>query len=85
MTRSTRHASRRAQQRGISKLAIDLVLDFGVSSRSYGASVYRLDKKGRKRLQSSIGSLAYKRLSDLLDVQVVLSDDEQLITVAHRR
>jgi hypothetical protein len=80
----TRHAQSRMQQRSIPNLVVDLVLRHGHESRRLGASVFRLDKAARRRIRSEIGSVAYRRLEDLFDIHVVLSDEGTVITAAHR-
>ena len=80
MNNLTRHAAVRSQQRGIPPLIIDLVVDYGTEIQRRGASVYFLDKLTRRNLKKEIGSIAYKRLDDLLDAYVVVSGDGTIVT-----
>jgi hypothetical protein len=80
----TTHATRRANERAIPSLVISLLIEYGVQTRSKGAWSYSLDKTARRRLRSSIGSVAYKRLADLFDSYVVVADSGEVITAAWR-
>lgn len=80
----TRHCSARTQQRTIPPLIVDWLRDYGRVTRHRGADVYYFDKATRKTLRSRIGSVPYKRLADLLDVYVVISDDGKVITACKR-
>jgi len=80
----TLHARSRLQQRSIPPAIVDWLVQFGHPMRHDGADVYSFDRKGRKRLKQFLGTVAFKRVQDLLDVYAVLSDDGQLVTVAHR-
>lgn len=80
----TKHAVARAQQRGVPPLVIDLVVRFGKVARRNGADVFYLDKRSRKSIRREVGGIAYRRLEDLLDTYVVLSDDGEIITTAKR-
>lgn len=84
MASYTKHGSARAQQRGIPPIIVSWLQDYGRVTRHMGADVYYFDKKSRKALKSDIGTLAYKRIADLLDAYAVVSDDGQIITAARR-
>lgn len=84
MTSLTRHASTRSVQRGIPPLVIDWVMSYGEVARSRGANTYFLTKRTRKNLEKDIGSILYKRVSDLLDIYVVVGEQSRIITTAHR-
>ena len=75
----TYHAAVRSQQRGIPPLIIDLVVSYGKMIQRRGASVYFLDKLTRRN-RKKIGSIAYRRLDDLLDAYVVVADDGAVVT-----
>lgn len=81
----TQHAKSRVQQRGIPPLALDLLLQFGRCERAGGGAlkVY-LDKKGRRRLQAYAGPLS-ALLREYLDIYAIVSEQDEVITVAHRR
>ena len=78
------HAAIRAQQRAVPPLVVDWLMAYGSKERHRGANVYFLDKGARRTLKKEIGSLPYKRMEDLLDAYVVVSDDDKIITVAKR-
>lgn len=81
----TAHARARLQQRAIPDEAVDVLLAYGEHRRRKGADVYFLTKSGRQRCQVAVGKEAYSRLSRALDTYLVMSDDGQLITAAHRQ
>ena len=80
----TNHCTSRCQQRGIPHVVIDWLIKYGSVTRRNHADVYYMDKKSRKRLRSDIGKIAYKRIQDLLDSYLVLSDEGNVITVTKR-
>ena len=80
----SRHAAVRAQQRAIPPIVVDWVVAYGRAIRHKGADTYYLDRKVRKKLKCEIGSIAFRRMEDLLDVYVVVSDDYTVITVGWR-
>ena len=85
MAEYTKHGSARARQRGIPQLILDWLIEYGRLTRKRGADVYIFDKESRRRLRCDIGSLAYKRLADLFDAYVVVSDDGKVITTGWRQ
>lgn len=81
----TAHAQARLQQRAIPDEAVDVLLAYGDRRRRKGADIYFLTKSARLRCQVALGREAYNRLSRSLDTYLVMGDDGQLITAAHRR
>ena len=80
----TKHAQTRAQQRAISPMLIDLLLQFGSSERSgTGVSKVFFDKASRRKVKAYAGSLA-RIIDDHLDVYAVVTDDQTVITAGHR-
>lgn len=80
----SRHAQVRSQQRGIPKMVIDLLLEFGARERaSPGAQKMFFDKRARKRLRAYAGDMV-DTLTQYLDVYIVVSDHDHVITTAHR-
>lgn len=78
------HANVRSQQRAISPMLVDLLLQFGTSeSAGDGAAKVFFDKEGRRRLAAYAGPVA-KLLNDHLDVYAIVGADMQIITVGHR-
>ncbi|MBP6902782.1 MAG: hypothetical protein KBC73_22005 [Burkholderiaceae bacterium] len=80
----TRHAARRAQQRAIPPMAIDLLLRFGRSEKAGdGCTRVYLDKTSHRRLRAYAGRLA-SHLHDYLGIYAVVAGDQHVVTVAHR-
>lgn len=80
----TQHARIRGQQRAISPMLVDLLLQFGTYEHSgNGTSKYFFDKSSRRKLLAHAGPLA-KGLEEHLDLYAVVSSDCSVITVAHR-
>lgn len=83
-TRLTRHAAVRQQQRGVPRLVIDLLLDYGVEeSAGAGVRTVYFDKPTRRKVLAYAGPLA-PALTPFLDYYAVVGPDEQVITVAPR-
>lgn len=81
----TAHAQTRLQQRAIPQEAVETLLAYGERRRRGGADVYFLSRSARTRVQGALGKERYNRLSRSLDTYLVMSDDGQLITAAHRQ
>ncbi len=81
----THHAQTRMQSRSISPEAIDALLMFGEARRRRGADVYYLDRRARSRIEKTLGREGIKHLEKSLDAYVVVGDDGDIITAAHRR
>jgi hypothetical protein len=80
----TKHAQTRSQQRGISPMMVDLLMQFGVKEPAgSGATKVFLNKEGKRKLTAYAGRLA-SHLQQHLDIYAVLSADDEVITVAHR-
>lgn len=80
----SKHARIRSQQRGISPILIDLLLEFGANEPAGdGASKVFFNKAARRRLKVYAGPLT-ELLSEHLDVYAIASSDGQIITMAHR-
>jgi hypothetical protein len=80
----SKHAQTRSQQRAISPMLIDLLLQFGSCERA-GAGVSKMffDKLSRRKVKAYAGPLA-SLLNDHLDVYAVVTDDLKVITAGHR-
>lgn len=79
----THHASKRAQQRGIPPIMLNLLLDFGTSEPAGGgASKVFFDKAARRRVKAYAGPLA-SQMNDFMDVYAVVGPEGQIITAAH--
>lgn len=80
----TEHARKRCQQRGIPPAVIEWLAAYGSEDRTRGAVRRFFDHKAKKRLAQAIGHQVVDRLGDLLNLYVVMSDDDVVITAAHR-
>jgi len=80
----TQHAAVRSQQRNISPLVIDLLMEFGTTEPSGdGTLKFFFDKTARKRLAAYAGPLT-ALLEQHLDVYAVVAADNKVVTVGHR-
>ena len=80
----TEHANLRCQQRGISPLVVDLLMEFGASEPAGdGTTKFYFNKPARKRLAAYAGRLA-AILEQYIDVFAIVAPDNRVITVAHR-
>ena len=80
----TVHAAMRMQQRAIPPVAIDLLLDYGSSTRTRGAESFFFDKAARRRVLQDLGKAEVRRVERLLNAYAVVSDSGILITTAWR-
>jgi hypothetical protein len=79
----SQHASIRSQQRAISQMQVDLLMQFGSSEPAGdGASKVFFDKAARRRIRAYAGSMA-SLLNEYLDVYAVVSSEDKVITAAH--
>lgn len=79
----SQHAAVRSQQRSISKMQVDLLMQFGTSQPAGdGASKLFFDKAARHRIRAYAGPLA-GLLNEYLNVYAVVSADNKVITAAH--
>jgi hypothetical protein len=82
----TQHASRRLQQRGIRRAAIELLMAFGsVEFDHMGACIYHLDKRSRLRIELELGRDSFRQVEALNGLYVVVSGDGDVITAGHRQ
>jgi len=80
----TRHAKTRLQQHAIPPLIIEWLCKYGCRFKGMnGTTVCFFDKESRRCLASEVGHVVVRRLSDMLDTYVVLSDDS-IVTIGHR-
>jgi hypothetical protein len=80
----TKHAERRANQRGIKHTTIETMLDFGASKISHGCEVIYMDQAARANLRNRIGITEYAKIERRLDKILVLSDDGVVVTCCQR-
>ena len=84
---TSKHASRRMQQRSIPPLVVTWLVEFGQMRYDHrGGIVYYFDRNSRRNLEREVGSRVVARLSDYLNAYVVVSSksDEAVVTVRHR-
>lgn len=79
----TLHAETRMSQRGIPQGAVDLVLAFGDAEHHKGREIFRLTRKGEKRLKRYYGKVA-QALIEMVRPCYVVVDGNDVITVARR-
>lgn len=80
----TTHARTRIQQRTISPLVLELILQFGAQQPGGdGSSIYFLDKKARRRVRQYAGP-AFTTLDEHADIYAVVNKDGYVITADHR-
>ena len=82
--RMTHHAQVRMQQRALSPLIVDWLVDFGSTSYDkHGARRRFFDKRSKKRLTKAVGKSVVDQLSKQLAAYIVV-DDECIITMGYR-
>lgn len=81
----TAHAETRANQRGIRRETMALLLDYGVTRIRGGAEVIYMDQASRRKVREDLGDKAYARIERALDAYLVLAEDGSVMTCAHRR
>lgn len=85
MPHITTHATVRLQQRGISALVLDCLLEYGRKAHDHrGAEIVYFDSQSRTKVRSALGDDAYRKVADRLDTYAVLSNDGAVVTVGHR-
>lgn len=83
--KTTQHARARSQQRSIPQLLIDLLGQFGIEEKAKdGAVILFFDKAARRKVKAYVGPTLACFLEEHLDVYVIVSSDDEVITVGHR-
>lgn len=81
----TRHASTRAQQRGLPPLIVEWLDSYGARAHDRdGSEILYFDKISRRNLEKNVGSQVVERLLPLLDAYLVVADDGTVITLGWR-
>lgn len=79
------HAVTQMQQRAISELTIDYLMEWGRKAYDHRGAVIRyFDKTSRTQLIRHVGEQRARALEHQLDAYVVVSNSGQVITVGHR-
>ena len=61
------------------------MIGYGKCTRAgKGGYSYAMDRRGHDSARRAMGEAAYGRIADRLGIYVILSEDDQIITVAHR-
>jgi len=84
MLELSEHAKQRCKERGISPFVVEMITSHGCHCWSHGAKKYFLDKAARKKVKHHLGSMIYRRVEDKLNVYILVSEDDMIITAAHR-
>jgi hypothetical protein len=80
----TQHAEVRLEQRAISPLIVDWLLDFGATKYDkHGAKLRFFDKSSRKKLTKIVGKPIVGQLAKQLSAYIVTGND-CVITVGYR-
>ena len=82
---SSKHASKRAQQRGIPPLIPRWLEEYGEEAHDRrGSIVLYFSKRARRRLERDVGRQVTAKLDEWLDAYLVISTDGTRITTGHR-
>jgi hypothetical protein len=85
MVQMTQHAQARMQQRGITKLTLESLLDFGVTAHDHrGAEIVYFNKKARSQLLKASGRRHYQAIEKQLNAYAVVAEDGAVVTVGRR-
>lgn len=81
----TRHATIRAQQRGLPPLVLQWLEDYGTEQYDgHGGIVRYFDKKARRALELAVGRTPVRRMYEWLDAYAVVTHDGTTVTAGHR-
>ena len=80
----SRHARIRMAQRAIPAAAIELMLDYGTTTRVNGADSYFFDKVARRRARLHLAPDALRGVERYLNAYTVVADSGAVITAAWR-
>lgn len=85
MLAMTRHAEVRMQQRGITRPALESLLDYGSQAHDHhGATIVYFDKRSRSRLLRNSGRAAYRGMEKQLNAYAVIGENGAVVTVGRR-
>ena len=85
MLELTQHAELRMQQRGITRPALESLLDYGsVRYDHRGATIVYFDKTARRRLLRDSGPTTYRVMEKQLNAYAVVATDGAVVTVGRR-
>lgn len=81
----TQHARTRMQQRGITALAVELLMDYGREAHDHrGCRIVCFDKRSRERVARELRGELFRRVERYLGTYAVLAEDGAVVTVGHR-
>ena len=79
----TEHFEQRVQQRGLSELVVETLLQYGLERRTRGgAESLTFTKKVLAEIRTDLGDTVFKACDRLRNAYIVLSDEGTAITVA---
>lgn len=77
----TRHAAQRMTERSIPPAMIDLLMEFGEPEHHKGCVVYRISRKGEKRMSHYYGRVADALIKEVRSYYVV-ADGDTVVTAS---
>jgi hypothetical protein len=80
----TRHAEKRVQQRGIPRVILAWLHEFGATEHSHDGLKRFFDRTARKRMAKALGREVVDRMGDLLNCFLVETAEGLIITAGHR-
>lgn len=81
----TNHARARLQQRGISSIVLDCLMQYGRKVHDHrGGEIVFFDHQARERLRRQVAPDEYKVVEPKLDAYAVIGPDGAVLTVGHR-
>jgi hypothetical protein len=84
--RMTRHAGRRAKQRGVPPVVIDWLIGYGVTVFDGRGGVVRyFDRRAVRRLQRDYGRFLLRRMSEYLRCYMVESSADGIVITVGKR
>lgn len=82
----TKHFEQRFQQRGLTSIVVETLLQYGAARRTYGgAESFTFTTDVLAEIRSDLGDVIFKACERLKTAYVIVSDGGTLITVAHKR
>ena len=82
--RFTKHAIKRCNTRGIPKVMIDILLNYGSPEYHKGNEILRLDKRGLRSAEQYLGSFYQGSKQALKEIYIVINDDV-IVTAARKQ
>ena len=77
------HSKKRRQQRGIPKLIIEWLLEFGEVVRLHGSDLYYFSNKSKKAIRHYAGRRILQLMKRYMDAYLIFKDG-YVVTTGHR-